>query len=58
MELQELKLDELDMLKSLMDDFNEAIELRMMGEQNSMYFTRKEMSFLRGMLEKRIREVS
>lgn len=58
MELQELKLDELDMLKFLMDDFNEAIELRMMGEQNSMYFTRKEMSFLRGMLEKRIREVS
>ena len=56
--MEELKLDELDMLKSLHADFQEAIEFRMMGDQNSMYFTREEMSFMERLISKRIREVS
>lgn len=56
--MEELKLDELDMLKSLLSDFEEAIEFRMMGDQNSMYFTREEMSFMENLIKKRIREVS
>lgn len=56
--MEELKRDELDMLKSLLADFQEAIEYRMMGDQNSMYFTKEEMSFMEMLISKRIREVS
>ena len=56
--MEELKMDELDMLKSLLADFQEAIEYRMMGDQNSMYFTKEEMSFMEKLITKRIREVS
>lgn len=40
----------LDMISSLLADFEDGIELRENGEQSSIYFTLEEMKFLRGLL--------
>lgn len=40
----------LDMINSLLADFEDGIELRENGEQSSIYFTLEEMKFLRGIL--------
>lgn len=42
-----------DTLRSLIDDFSEAIEIREGGEQNSMYFTSHELQFIKDLLEKK-----
>lgn len=42
-----------DTLRSLIDDFSEAIEIREGGEQNSMYFTSHELQFIKYLLEKK-----
>ena len=38
------------MIRSLISDIEEGIELRENGEQSSIYFTMDEMKFLRGLL--------
>ena len=46
-----------DTLRSLIEDFKEAIDLRTSGEQSTMYFTSYELQFMKGLLEKKEAEI-
>lgn len=57
MSYNDMLLDYKDTLRILIQDFEEAIEIRKGGEQNTMYFTYKEMDFLKEILEQKEAEV-
>lgn len=49
---EDLLEDYKDTLKSLISDFNEAVDRRTSGEQFEMYFTSHELQFIRNLLTK------
>lgn len=56
-EYDEMVREYKDTLRSLIEDFNEAIEIRTSGEQSSMYFTSHELQFMKTLLEQKEAEV-